>query len=231
MAVENVTIKTEAAFCIPIGSAEIPQEICDDLKQYEGMTQDLGKIDQNKINFKLLDKNLPLKQALTDIFATWVNSLLGYPHKWMMTTSWITENSTGTEMTLHNHRNCLYSAVLYFDKCAEDHASLHFVSPIQDQLSKEWCVDSKEDNPFTSTCYKAPYKERQMLFFPSYVKHFHPFFKSSVTRKSFACNFFPVGNFSSLADSSFNTEWFNQVVAKGNKSTPRKRGNVKGGFG
>lgn len=214
MTVEKVTIKTEAAFCIPIGLAEIPQEICDDLKQYEGMTQDLGKIDQNKINFNLLDKNLPLKQALTDIFATWINSLLGYPHKWMMTTSWITENTTGTEMKLHNHRNCLYSAVLYFDKCATDHASLYFVSPIQDQLSKEFFVESKEDNPFTAEVYKAPYKERQMLFFPSYVKHLHPSFNSSITRKSFACNFFPVGNFSSNCDSSFNTEWFNQKNSK-----------------
>ena len=54
-----------------------------------------------------------------------------------------------------------------------------------------------------------PSCEGLMLFFPSYLQHFHqPFKESSVSRKSLACNFFPVGEFGTGNDSSLNTNWF-----------------------
>ena len=211
MTANELEINTVSAFCIPIGAVQIPDKICDQLKDYKGMMQDQDKQfkeAKEDINWTILDKNLEIKQAITDIFASWVNSILGVPHEWMITTSWITENKDGKEMAIHNHRNCLYSSVLYFDICSEDHAQLHFTNPINEQLNNGWFVQTKNDNPFTCVSYVAPIKKGLMLFFPSYLKHFHPPFKSSIPRRSLACNFFPVGKFGTGHDSTLDTNWF-----------------------
>ena len=212
MIVSGCEMDTVSPFSIPIGAAKIPQDICDELKKYKGMIQnqtEQNKLDPSNIEFTILDKNLEIKKALTNIFAAWINNILGYHYDWLITTSWITENQEGKAMTMHNHRNCLFSGVLYFDTCVKEHPPLCFRNPILEQLNSGWFIESKEDNPFTKLIYEAPYREGLMLFFPSYLQHFHqPFKESSVSRKSLACNFFPVGEFGTGNDSSLNTNWF-----------------------
>tara|TARA_B100000214_G_scaffold72221_1_gene48352 strand:+ start:748 stop:1341 length:594 start_codon:yes stop_codon:yes gene_type:complete len=195
-------MNTLSAFSIPIGIAEVPMEICDKLKPYKGMDQ----IIQKDPNYSILNQEPSIKTQLTDIFSDWVNSLLGFNHKWVMTTSWITDNSDGKEMDLHNHKNCMYSSVLYFDKCSEDHSPLAFINPITSQLSQGWYLENSANNVFTANNMVAPYKEGLMLFFPSYLLHGHRSFNSSVVRRSLACNFFAIGEYGA-GDSTMNTKW------------------------
>ena len=195
-------MKTVSAFSIPIGITEVPMEICDKLKPYKGMDQ----VIQEECNFSILDQEPLIKTQLTDIFSSWINSILGFNHKWAMTTSWITENSDGKAMDLHNHKNCMYSSVLYFDKCSEDHSPLGFVNPISSQLSQGWSLQTSADNVFTVNSIDAPYKEGLMIFFPSYIMHGHKAFNSLVVRRSLACNFFAIGEYG-YHDSSMNTKW------------------------
>ena len=61
MTANELEINTVSAFCIPIGAVQIPDEICDQLKDYKGMMQDQKqqfKEAKEDINWTILDKNL-----------------------------------------------------------------------------------------------------------------------------------------------------------------------------
>ena len=100
----------------------------------------------------------------------------------------------------------MYSAVIYFDEILPEHPPLILMNPLAPSLNTNLYVRQVEANPFNATNYVCPCSTGTMIMFPSYVKHGHGAYESKVSRKSFACNFFPVGRFSS-GDSSLDTNW------------------------
>tara|TARA_R100001463_G_C3474575_1_gene216255 strand:- start:98 stop:709 length:612 start_codon:yes stop_codon:yes gene_type:complete len=202
-----IPIETDALFAIPSGITQIPSEICDVLKTLEGSEQRSGKTDV----FNVLDEYPNVKRDITDIFSLWINSVLcTKEQKWAMTTSWVTLNPSGSNMVTHRHFNCMYSGVLYFDKVEETHPPLEFLSPLIDHSSFLLDTPIEERNVFNTDRMLAPISEGRMIFFPSYIYHGHPDFKTSGTvRKSFACNFIPIGKYGRF-DSTLNTQWMTQ---------------------
>ena len=120
---------TETMFAIPIGITQISQSTCDKIKPLKGHHQHYVPKDL-KHPYNILKDYPEIKREITNSFVTWVNGLLKIETDWVMTTSWITENSTGREIRRHNHKNCAYSGVLYFDKVDDSHGPLFFENPL-----------------------------------------------------------------------------------------------------
>lgn len=184
-------MNTIPMFSIPLGITTVSQSTCDKLKSLKGVTQHTATDD----DFDVL-KNYPeIKQEITEIFIEWISDLMRIDTDWTMTTSWIVENPSGQEMTRHNHKNCAYSGVLYFDELEENHPPLIFDNPIDvfNNLSPQ--NFETHCNQFNTDAFPAPIAETLMIFFPSYLFHRHPKFKASIPRRSLACNFFPIGKY------------------------------------
>jgi hypothetical protein len=194
---------TKLMFAVPLGTTTISQEICDKLKPLKGIVQS----DPKDYDFDVLKDNPEVKKELTDIFTIWVSDILNVKSRWIMTTNWITQNFTGKEMRRHKHFNSAWSAVLYFDKIDQQHAPLCFENPLTSFTTIEPFDYHAEKNLFNSDEYPVPLEERRIIFFPSYLMHKHQAYTPTVLpRKSFACNFFPIGKYGCL-DSSLDTNW------------------------
>ncbi len=192
-------------FSIPLGFTTLPKELCDQLKPLKGFGQDGPESDDA---FNILADYPHIEKVIGNTFALWVNTIYNRPkQKWIVTTSWITENLNGIRLASHNHLNALWSAVLYFDTITENFAPLQIENPIMPQGIQVY--PEAPLNPFTSLTYECPIKEGTILFFPSYCKHFHDEYeqkKGAPLRRSLALNFLPTG-FIGSGDSTLDTNW------------------------
>ena len=204
----SIPIDTHVMFAIPLGVTTIPTEICDVMKTLEGQEQGGNKARKPGM-FNIIDKHPRIKNDITEIFSVWINNINNTPEqKWAMTTSWVTLNPRGDAMVLHRHYNCAYSGVLYFDTVDPEHPGLKFLNPIE-ELNGSFLIDVKNEsqNVFNSNLMQGEIKEGQMIFFPSYIVHGHdPFKETDIVRKSFACNFMPIGKYGRW-DSTLDTNW------------------------
>ena len=204
----TIPIETNIAFGVPVGSTQLPSEILHKLETFPSFNQSENVNYENSSEmYNVLGYNVKLKNSITEIFTVWVNNLSGVDtQKWIMTTNWITENPEGYPMNYHRHSNCMYSAIIYFSDVAEEHPQLKLINPLAPSLMTHLEVKKESANLFNATHYICPYEKGTMLMFPSYLMHGHEGFKSDVNRKSFACNFFPVGKFGQ-GDSTVDTNW------------------------
>ena len=187
------------AFSVPIGIAKVDHELCEPIKNFKGIAQGVKGLD-----FNVLDKAPEIKQELIKIFTDFMNLhvLNSSEQEYTITTSWITENNSGASMTRHNHKNSFYSSVLYFDEVTQDHPPLLFENPFN---NSGFYIEIKNPNQFTGETFTAPIAKGLILFFPSYMFHFHqPFMPTNISRKSLACNYIPIGKYG-ISDSSFDT--------------------------
>ena len=204
----TIPIETDLVFGIPLGTTQIPTEICRHLQHCPSFNQDDGiAYEERPELYNVLQYNTKLKNAITELFTLWIKNLTGdTTQKWVMTTNWVTENSNGRAMTFHAHTNCLYSAVLYFDEVDENHPPLELLNPFNASLSTGLTTDFKEATLINAHRYRCPIHQGLMIMFPSFIVHGHPSFESNKSRKSFACNFFPVGRYG-WGDSTLDTNW------------------------
>ena len=194
-------------FGIPLGTCTVPQVICDQMKLLPSMTQhETTNYAAHPDMYNVLKDHSQLRRDLTSVFSTWINNLQGNDTTWAMTTNWITENSTGSSMGMHNHINSMYSAVVYFGKYDDNHPQLILYNPYHMNTQRTMHVPSPAVNPFNNDAYVAPIGEGTMIMFPSFIFHEHESFESTSPRKSFACNFFPKGVIG-MGDSTLDTNW------------------------
>ena len=200
-------IDTKVIFGIPLGVTTVSDSLCKELKHvsskavYQGSPAE--EIDET--TFNVLHNNLELKKDIIKIFSIWANEVLKINNqKWAMTTNWITENTEGQAMLQHVHMNCMFSAVIYFDKTAEDHPPLELLNP--HILDFAFLIGGNGTNMFNAESYSAPHGKGVMIMFPAFLRHGHETFKSKINRRSFACNFFPIGKFG-YRDSTLDTNW------------------------
>lgn len=199
-------IDTQIMFGIPLGSCTIQQSICDQIKLLPSMSQyDITDYAVHPDMYNVLKDHSQLRKDLTSVFSTWINSIQGNNTTWAMTTNWITENSDGRSMGMHNHTNAMYSAVLYFGEYDDNHPQLKLYNPYH-MSPRTMDVVSPAVNPFNNASYLAPIGEGTMIMFPSFIFHEHETFKATTPRKSFACNFFPTGVIGT-GDSTLDTNW------------------------
>ena len=183
-------INSIPAFSIPVGEALLPTPICDHFKDVDtDVEQDLKGHSVQNIHF--LDDYVVAKDTITKLFEDFAEEVYGYRQDWRITTSWLTSNPEGKPMFRHRHANCIYSGVLYPFTYTEDHAPLILENPLIQLSSFDMRVD--KPGPFFSDYIGThPIPRGQIIFFPSYLYHYHPpFKKSDLTRKSIAFNLFP----------------------------------------
>ena len=204
-------VNTDIMFGIPLGTCTVPQYMCDQLQLLPSMSQ-YGvntSYQDNPDMYNVLKEHDELRNSLTLLFSTWINNIQGNDTQWVMTTNWITENTTGSRMGMHNHTNAMYSAVLYFGKYDENHPPLVLYNPWTNHIA------SPAVNPFNNASYIAPIGEGIMIMFPSFLYHEHDSFVPTSNRQSFACNFFPTGVIGQ-GDSTLDTNWLQHGTIRTN---------------
>lgn len=131
------------------------------------------------------------KNIIIQYFNFYKNDFLKYnSQEFQMTTSWATKTSPKGFSRFHNHMNCVYSGIFYFDEV--DSGDLEFESygiypqQILLQTPSEWEI-------FNSRSWTVVPRKNMIVFFPSYLYHRVTENKSSKFRHSIAFNFFPKG--------------------------------------
>ena len=184
---------THIAFAIPVGEAVLPTVLCDEFKDVDTDVKQV--LDDSVPNVQFLEDYVEARDTIIKLFADFAEGIHGYRQDWKITSSWLTSNSEGNLMYRHNHKNCMYSGILYPFTYNEEHASLIIENPIHELSS--FAIESKKPNVFVSDYMgRHPIPRGHLLFFPSYLYHYHlAFKKTDIPRKSIAFNLFPNEDF------------------------------------
>ena len=184
------------AFAVPVAITKLDKKFCDPLKDLVSINADMKNTPEEKqtLIYDQLDKVPEVRDEILKIFTGFINQIiLRRRQDWAITSSWITENTNGVRMERHQHLNSYYSSVFYFSEVAKEHAPLKFESPLT--YAGFW-VQEGMPNFYTGADFTAPMSEGTILFFPSYLYHYHHEYPASkIPRKSLACNFIPVGKY------------------------------------
>ena len=103
---------------------------------------------------------------------------------------------------MHNHKNCMFSAVYYYSDYDDETGKLVFDNPFKDMSS--YMVENDEDDPFNRASIKITPRSKSLKIFPSFVKHVIDIHKSKQPRLSLAFNLIPVGIYG-YGDSFYDT--------------------------
>lgn len=147
-----------------------------------------------------------VKAVINFFFEQFIREL-GVPNKikFAMTTSWIASIKENGHVHYHNHNNCWFSGLLYFDEDYTNAAPLYLDNP--HKVFSTFTIEAKEKWDFKSAFNIQPEKNL-LVFFPSHLHHFSPVHTNKKTRYSLAFNFFPTGDIGEAGvDSHVNTEW------------------------
>jgi uncharacterized protein (TIGR02466 family) len=157
-------------------------------------------------DFYVLNNYEKLKLDIQNSFDFLKNNILKYEStQFKITTSWITKVRPGGMSHYHNHKNCMYSGVLYFDdlkNCAPiefSNSNLYQDSFLLNQPS--------EVNIYNSNTWAIHPSKNTIIFFPSYLMHRVGYHGSEQSRYSLAFNFMPDGIYGS-SDSTMRVEIF-----------------------
>jgi len=142
------------------------------------------------------------------IFQQYTTDILKLSNKFIISTSWFTRMKPGDTCKFHQHHNCFYSGLYYFDDYEENSGDISLLDPLRPFNNFLIAPDNQEDwNIYNSTEWKIKPKKDTIIFFPSYVEHAILDNTSNKSRHSLAFNFIPIGKYG-LSDSSYNTDWF-----------------------
>lgn len=140
-------------------------------------------------NFDVLESLPTLKKSVLNRFAVLKDKYLFHTkNDFVITTSWSTRTRKGDYSKFHNHRNCLYSGVYYFDG-DEKTGKIKFNNPLRNSL---W-VESTKFNELNMDQFRIRPHKNLLIFFPSYMDHAVQEHQSDAVRYSIAFNLIPVG--------------------------------------
>lgn len=142
-------------------------------------------------NTKILDDFQNLKKVVEKYFNHYKNDVMKYENtEFEMTTSWVTKTIKDSMSHYHNHKNSVFSGVLYLSDSDEDTAPIEF---LKSDSNSNIFIKPEEYNVYNSPEYKLYPQKNMLLFFPSNLMHRIGFHQSSKERYSISFNFFPVG--------------------------------------
>lgn len=146
-----------------------------------------------------------LKENITNYFNKFKNEILKLETTdFSITTSWITKTTQGGSCQYHNHRNCVYSGVLYFDNY-EGGDLVFNDSGINN--SSFLLNDPVEYNIHNFKTFTVRPDKGIVVFFPSELMHKIQPYTGKKNRYSVAFNFLPSGTIG-LGDSQVNLQLF-----------------------
>lgn len=151
-------------------------------------------------NFYILNEYQNLKEEVETSFNYFKNNILKYEStEFKLTTSWITKVRPDGQSQYHNHRNCMYSGVLYFDNM-ENCAPIEFNN--SNLIQDSFLLNSpSEFNIYNNDRFCIYPSKNTIIFFPSYLMHRVGYHGADQSRYSLAFNFMPNKVYGS-ADSS-----------------------------
>ena len=183
------------------------EEDTDELKTIGGVKS--SNIDgdvKDSENFRILEKCPRVRDIILNKWRQVADEFFKYKHDFAITTSWITDVEPGSSSQFHSHFNCMISGVYYFDTYDEFSAPIEFINPLT-KVQSFW-IEPKEPSLACSTLWTLPPRDKQVIFFPSYLEHRVGLHRGDKMRHSLAFNIVPIGLIGG-ADSSYNNKWFN----------------------
>ena len=157
--------------------------------------------------FRVLEQFPKMKQMFTHISNRLIKEGLNYDNKLEISSSWFTKTHKGEQSPMHDHKNCVFSAVYYYGDYDDKVGNLIFKNPIVNLTSYRLNVD--KSNKFNTYDIEITPQAGSLLIFPSYVSHKIDVHKSDIPRLSLAFNMIPVGQYG-IGDSQADTSWISK---------------------
>ena len=144
------------------------------------------------------------------IFQQYTFNILKLSNDFTISTSWFTRMKPGDTCNMHQHHNCFYSGLYYFDDYEHNSGNIRFFNPLirfSNFFIPPYSNESTDFNLQNSNTWDIQPKKNMLIFFPSYLDHSILDNESKKSRHSLAFNLIPIGKYGS-SDSTYNTEWF-----------------------
>ena len=174
-----------------------------DVDEYK-IFQKSGLKETFDFEFRVLEQFPKMKQMFTHISNRLIKEGLNYDNKLEISSSWFTKTNKGEQSPMHDHKNCVFSAVYYYGDYDDQVGNLIFKNPIVNLTSYRLNVD--KSNKFNTYDIEITPQAGSLLIFPSYVSHKIDVHKSDIPRLSLAFNMVPVGQYG-IGDSQADTSW------------------------
>ena len=177
-----------------------------DVDEYK-IFQKSGLKETIDFEFRVLEQFPKMKQMFTHISNRLIKEGLNYDIKLEISSSWFTKTHKGEQSPMHDHKNCVFSAVYYYGDYDDKVGNLIFKNPIVNLTS--YRLNVGKSNKFNTYDIEVTPQSGSLLIFPSYVSHKIDVHKSDIPRLSLAFNMIPVGQYG-IGDSQADTSWISK---------------------
>ena len=157
--------------------------------------------------FRVLEQFPKMKQMFTYFTNRLLKDSLNVNNNFEISSSWFTRTLKGEQSPLHDHKNCVFSAVYYYGDYDDGVGNLVFKNPLVDLTSYRLNVD--KSNQFNTYDIEITPQKGALVIFPSYVSHKIDIHRSDIPRLSLAYNIIPVGSYG-IGDSQADTSWISK---------------------
>ena len=157
--------------------------------------------------FRVLEQFPKMKQMFTHISNRLIKEGLNYDNELEISSSWFTKTHKGESSPMHDHKNCVFSAVYYYGDYDDKVGNLIFKNPIVNLTS--YRLNVGKSNKFNTYDIEITPQSGSLLIFPSYVIHKIDVHKSEIPRLSLAFIMVPVGQYG-IGDSQADTSWISK---------------------
>ena len=137
--------------------------------------------------FKILEDYKDIKKILEKYVNEFISEQFGYRCSFGITTSWLTKLGCGEYVHFHNHKNSLWSGILYFDEYTDMSCPLQFQNPIYPTVPFQ-IGPYKTNDMFSDIAIKP--EHNLLILFPSWLHHYSEH-NQEEGRKSLAFNVMP----------------------------------------
>jgi uncharacterized protein (TIGR02466 family) len=183
-----------------------PEEDFSILKKYAGKFQQANNTSTTiSSNRRVLENYPEIKKIVLQYFKKFCKEALDIYHEdFDISTSWIVKVFPQGYSSIHNHKNCYYSGLIYYDEYDINTGKLHF-SSLENKTSFMLIPKNKTIN--NSDDFEITPLKNGLIFFPSHLMHYVTKHNKRNTRESLAFNIVPTG-VDGAEDSTYDTSWF-----------------------
>ncbi len=183
-----------------------PEEDFSILKKYAGKFQQANNTSTTiSSNRRVLENYPEIKKIVLQYFKKFCKEALDIYHEdFDISTSWIVKVFPQGYSSIHNHKNCYYSGLIYYDEYDINTGKLHF-SSLENKTSFMLIPKNKTIN--NSDDFEITPLKNGLIFFPSHLMHYVTKHNKRNTRESLAFNIVPTGVYGA-EDSTYDTSWF-----------------------
>lgn len=171
-------------------------DILDDIKKEKFTFINSAEESPSQISddLNILEKYPDTKDMVVRYFNTFKNGVMKYNNtSFKLSRSWATKTTKGHASHFHDHKNCMYSGVLYLGDSDEKTAPIEFLD--RNSANTSFLIKPTEYNELNSLEWKLLPQKNMIIFFPSSLQHRIGTHTSDVERYSISFNFFPVGKY------------------------------------